>query len=71
MNKYSGKKLSEVPYDEVYVGMEVRSMKDTPGKIVSKLDKKIQHDDNWITVKWDNGNVSCNEQYTFDLVRVK
>jgi hypothetical protein len=71
MNDHSGKNLSDVPYDEIRVGMELISTKGTPGKISKKIDKKIQHDDNWLLVHWNNGNMSCDEHYNFSKVKVK
>jgi hypothetical protein len=53
------KKLSEVPFDEIYIGMEVVSAIGTKGYVyhLRKLDAP-RHEDNEIDIKWDNDNES-------------
>jgi len=68
------RKLSEVPYDEISLGMEVISAINTPGKVVEKLDVEKTIDpeiDNWIKVEWENGKSSYDCHYNFSKVTVK
>jgi hypothetical protein len=55
MNIHSGKKLSEVPYEDIKVGMELISAIGNPGKVVEKISKEEKpnrDDDNWIVIHW-------------------
>lgn len=56
--KYSGKKLSEVPYEEIYIGMELISAINNFGKVIRKTDAIRGEDDNWIAIQWENGKYS-------------
>lgn len=74
VSKYSGLPLSEVPYADIFVGMEVISAVDTPGKVISQLDvekSEDPEDDNWIEISWNNGKTSYDNHYLFDKVKVK
>lgn len=71
LNIHSGKKLSEVPYDEIAVGMEVVSMGGIHGKVGRKVGKGVLRTDNCLTIEWENGNESSSSHYMFDLVKVK
>lgn len=68
------RKLSAVPFKEIFVGMELISAIGTPGKIVEKLDRPRTIDpeiDNWIKIDWENGKSSYDCHYLFDKVTVK
>jgi hypothetical protein len=71
MSVHSGKKLSEVPYAEIEIGMETISAINTPGKVSRKDTKKIRDDDNWLTIQWVSGRMSCDYHFNFDKVTVK
>jgi hypothetical protein len=71
---YSGKKLSEVPYDDIAVGMELISAIKNPGRVREKIDKELaphRENDNWIIVDWDNGNQSYHLHQDYNFVTVK
>jgi hypothetical protein len=73
-NKYSGKKLSDVPYEEISIGMEVISARNVLGQVILKIDKEsidLHGDDNWVQVKWSNNNESVRPHFDFNKVTVK
>lgn len=70
-NKYSGKPLSEVPYDEINIGMEAISYVGNPGKVVSKHIAEHRDGNQWIVIDWENGKSSNDIHACFDKVKVK
>jgi hypothetical protein len=76
-NHHSGELLSEVPFEETWVGMEVLDAAQKSGSILHRIPLKNLHrhsintDDNWITVEWKNGKKVCLPQKEFNNVRVK
>lgn len=71
---YSGKKLSEVPYDEIEIGMELISAIGNPGKVEEKINKEDaphRDNDNFIAIKWDSGSYSQQLHFLLDQVTVK
>lgn len=57
MTKRAGTKLSDVPWNKLYIGMPVLSATGVPGKIVDLLDKKRDRFPS-IAIDWENGNGS-------------
>lgn len=55
-------KLSELPFDNVTVGLRVRSAKGTPGTVTAVYKDPFYKDwdtDGWfVDMEWDNGNNS-------------
>jgi len=71
---YSGYKLSDVPYDDIFEGMELISAIGNPGKVREKISKEAmpnREDDNWIIADWDNGTYSYQLHFCYDKVTVK
>lgn len=55
MNNHSGKKLSEVPYEDIEVGMELISALGNLGEVTEKISKEEmpnRDNDNWIVIYW-------------------
>lgn len=74
VSKYSGKPLSEVPYEDIFVGMEIISAINTLGQVANKqyVEKtKDPEDDNLISINWNNGNSSHDCHYNFCNVKVR
>ncbi|MBI3019989.1 MAG: hypothetical protein HYY60_01535, partial [Parcubacteria group bacterium] len=57
MGKYSGRKISDVPWEELHVGMKVVSARGTPGEI-TRLRSFPEDSYDSIDFKWENGNES-------------
>jgi hypothetical protein len=71
MNIYSGCKLSEVPFSEIHLGMEVISVKGTLGKVSGVRAPGYKDEDNDILIGWVNGNHSDGWHFQMDKVIVK
>lgn len=67
---HSGKKLSEVPFEDIVEGMEVTSFLNTPGR-VKEARMYADGKSGCIFINWDNGKTSYNEHDRFDKVTVK
>jgi hypothetical protein len=68
---YAGKRLSTVPYEDITVGMEVVSVVNTPGKVVSKSHRETTHGTDWVYIDWDNGNKAILPHSMLTCVTVK
>lgn len=54
MGKYGGKRLYDVPWEDVHIGMKVISPKGTRGEITGL--HPFPEDEDSIDFKWENGN---------------
>lgn len=68
---YSGKPLSQMPYDKITIGMELISAIDTPGKVVDKYTRKHRNGEQWLIIDWDSGRSSQDLHECFNKVKVK
>jgi len=68
---HSGKKLSEVPYDEIWIGMEVVGCDGDTGIVDAKYNKTGDNDDNVIRIEWSSCSQSAHWHYWFNNVTVK
>lgn len=68
---YSGKPLSEVPYEDIFEGMELISAIQVPGKVIEKHSPGHRGEDNDIDIQWDNGKTSSGWHFQLDKVKVK
>lgn len=71
MNKYSGMKLSEVPFEDITIGMKVISVLDTPGTIMELITCGFKGEANFIEIDWDNGRSSDGRHNQMKSVTVK
>ena len=55
MSSYSGGKVCDVPWEKLYIGMEVISARGIPGKIIL-LDPEDRYPS--VEIKWNHGGVS-------------
>jgi len=75
MSIHSGKRLSDVPFDEIFVGMEVI---DTVICMEGKVDRVWVRDDivedtkeNWLSIKWQNRFNPYGPHHVFKKAKVK
>lgn len=74
VNEYSGLPLTQVPYDKIEIGMEILSYKKILGRVIDKISKDKapnRENDNWLSIKWLNGNESTDLHFLFSNVTVK
>jgi hypothetical protein len=68
---YSGKPLSQMPYDKINIGLDVISYKNTPGKVIEKRIIEHRNGNEFIFIQWSNGAQSECIHFEFDKVTVK
>lgn len=65
-------KLSDIPWDELRVGMKVVSYRGIAGQVIKVEDdsrgSSRDPDRCYVTIAWENGNTSMQPQYNLDLV---
>lgn len=68
-------KLSDIPYDQVYIGMELISAIGTPGKVIEKCDTGYcwqgDYGSNGVRIQWDNGNESFEPILVYEKITLK
>jgi hypothetical protein len=70
---HSGKPLSEIPYDDIWVGMEVISKRNIAGKVILKIDKQetsFPLHNNWIRIEWVKGLPTSRPHSSLNNVKV-
>lgn len=65
------RKLSEIPYSEIFIGMEVISAVGTEGRVVEKPSARSRVEYEWVRIDWDNGKWSVDSHQCFNKVSVK
>lgn len=68
MSIYSGKKLSQVPFLDIYVGLKIISARGTPGLVSGTTSPGYKDEDNDIQIIWDNGKISGGWHFQMDKV---
>lgn len=68
---HSGKKLSEVPYANIWVGMEVIGCNGDVGRVDAKYDKENDDKDNLIRIEWSSCSRTTHQHYWYNNVIVK
>lgn len=71
INPHSGKRLTELAFSDLKVGMEVILPLGSAGKIVRLLLRQPREDDNTIAIEWENGKHSRDYHHNFREVKVK
>lgn len=76
-NMHSGKLVSEVPFKDIWVGMEVVSPTTIIGKIALKIDVSqvkrygIVPEDNWLRIEWNSGRSLARAHRELNNIKVK
>jgi hypothetical protein len=70
MNQHSGKKLSDVPFADLFVGMAVVSYRGN-GRITDLFEKVHGHKLEALKIVYDNHTIELDLQKTFKHVRIK
>jgi len=68
---YSGKPLSQMPYEKICEGLELISAINTPGKVVEKYIREHRNGERWLIIDWESGRSSQDLHECFDKVKVK
>ena len=63
-------KLSEMPWDQIKPGLRVIGHNKQPGIVERTVINKHGDQDEWIILRWDNGNSSYDEHLNFRSVTV-
>ena len=63
-------KLSEMPWDQIKPGLGVIGYNNQPGIVESTVINKHGDQDEWIILRWDNGDSSYDEHLNFRNVTV-
>ena len=69
-DSYSKKPLSQVPYDQIEIGLEVLSAIKTQGTVKEKFNLEHRDGNQWIIVDWDNGRTSTDLHCNYNKVLV-
>jgi hypothetical protein len=68
---HSGKKLSEVPYEHIYIGMQVTGWNGADGVVDQKYDKSGDDKDNTIRIEWTSCSQTAHWHQLHHSVTVK
>jgi hypothetical protein len=67
--------LADLPWDEVRVGMKVTSYRGIPGEVTKVEDDSRgsfrDPDRCYVTIAWENGNISMQPHYNLDAVTLR